>query len=909
MKQSLKLMIIVEFFCMVILTNSLMADDINYMTGLPPITEEELEHQNNTQSKVINVKFNKLAYERMNSSGKKKMMNENIEIVPFGSELEVVADKKIPALPLKDSLKKKLPDAIDNSQLKFFPPIRSQGSLPSCGYFNGIYYVMTYMYAFIHDIDAKNNGDSTRFSPKWIYNMLNKGLKVGGWYYRAYEIGINQGCSTWEEFPYDSNYREWCTDKQVWINSNYRKFNFFGYVDNTDTDIGFYKLKQMLLDGYILNIPTYIDSWNYLTISDDTNTNEDDDFVGMQCCYWVNGRKGYHAMTVVGYNDNIWVDINDNRKVDQGEKGAFKIANSWGVNWKEEGFVWIAYDALKKFSAVDGGPQESRETGFFPPRAHWVIAKQNYSPKLLGAFTLKHSRREEIRVLLGIGDRSKTTPLWNPDMINFSGGPYAFDGTYKTCEGTFVFDYSSLILDNLSSTNRWFISVEDNAYDYPLYLLDFELIDVVNNLSIHSENADKKADRSTVFAWVDYNFSTDNIAPKAVIKTSTLSGNAPLNVMFDATESYDSDGYISSYQWDFNDGHTGLGSKIKHEFSTAGKYSVNLLVTDNLGKTDSQSITITAFGYYWKDSDDANGPGFNWIDISETGIIINELRDDNFAGPFPIPFPFDFYGKEYTEFFVSSNGFIGFGPTYNYNNYINKRIPLKTKPDNIIAWCWDDLHPQKGSVYYQTFENELIVQFVNYGKYGSDATLNAEVILKADSSILFQYKNFSNNFRKNSATIGIENNDGSNGIEAAYNTDFLHDLFAVKFYSISAKNVNAMIMNQKKLIEFSYVPPHGNRIKNLEGRVNKVRFDQHKIVVYIYIDEWRLKKGENQPFITINSDNKWSCDITTSGNDHIATRIAAFLIPKNENLFLEDQCRKLSDTLLKKSIDHVEVYR
>lgn len=35
-------------------------------------------------------------------------------------------------------------------------------------------------------------------------------------------------------------------------------------------------------------------------------------------------------MTLVGYNDNIWVDINGNGIVDNGEKGAFKIANSWG---------------------------------------------------------------------------------------------------------------------------------------------------------------------------------------------------------------------------------------------------------------------------------------------------------------------------------------------------------------------------------------------------------------------------------------------------------------------------------------------------------------------------------------------------------------------------------------------------
>ena len=65
-------------------------------------------------------------------------------------------------------------------------------------------------------------------------------------------------------------------------------------------------------------------------------------------------------MTVVGYNDDIWVDINSNGFVDPGEKGAFRIANSWGTGWGEGGFCWMSYDALKNPSAVSGGPGANR---------------------------------------------------------------------------------------------------------------------------------------------------------------------------------------------------------------------------------------------------------------------------------------------------------------------------------------------------------------------------------------------------------------------------------------------------------------------------------------------------------------------------------------------------------------------
>ena len=46
-------------------------------------------------------------------------------------------------------------------------------------------------------------------------------------------------------------------------------------------------------------------------------------------------------MTLVGYNDNIWVDINHDGKIQTGEKGAFKIANSWGADYEggNNGFI------------------------------------------------------------------------------------------------------------------------------------------------------------------------------------------------------------------------------------------------------------------------------------------------------------------------------------------------------------------------------------------------------------------------------------------------------------------------------------------------------------------------------------------------------------------------------------------
>ena len=184
-----------------------------YKTGLPELTEAELQWQNQHMRKVKKVKLNKLGLERVNQwrakKGKRKIKKGETDVAGIGNELEVVTGASAPvdsssALPSAD-----YPGYVDNSQLQYFPPIRSQGSLNSCGVFNGTYYAMTHMYAMANNLDAKTGGDAMHLSPKWTYNMVNGGGNNGTWYYWAYEIGQKHGSATWAEFPYDSDYRAW----------------------------------------------------------------------------------------------------------------------------------------------------------------------------------------------------------------------------------------------------------------------------------------------------------------------------------------------------------------------------------------------------------------------------------------------------------------------------------------------------------------------------------------------------------------------------------------------------------------------------------------------------------------------------------------------------------------------------
>lgn len=67
-------------------------------------------------------------------------------------------------------------------------------------------------------------------------------------------------------------------------------------------------------------------------------------------------------------------------------------------------------------------------------------------------------------------------------------------------------------------------------------------------------------------------------------------------VSFDGTKSYDTDGEIGSYHWDFDDGNTANGSIQTHSYSEAGTFTVSLTVTDNEGLANSQdSDQISVF--------------------------------------------------------------------------------------------------------------------------------------------------------------------------------------------------------------------------------------------------------------------------------------------------------------------------
>ncbi len=89
--------------------------------------------------------------------------------------------------------------------------------------------------------------------------------------------------------------------------------------------------------------------------------------------------------------------------------------------------------------------------------------------------------------------------------------------------------------------------------------------------------------------------SEDNQAPIPVIIATPTMGLYPLSVQFNASKSYDPDGNIVKFEWDFGDGEKGNGKETYHIFNEVGKYTVKLTVEDDKGKTASDTIVISVY--------------------------------------------------------------------------------------------------------------------------------------------------------------------------------------------------------------------------------------------------------------------------------------------------------------------------
>ena len=212
------------------------------------------------------------------------------------------------------------------------------------------------------------------------------------------------------------------------------------------------------------------------------------------------------------------------------------------------------------------------------------------------------------------------------------------------------------------------------------------------------------------------------------------------------------------------------------------------------------------FGYEWIDSNEPGGPVYEWNDISTTGTLVDNwvatsiypAVDEGKAGPFALGFTYKYYGIEYSDVWFSSNGFVSLIDITDAG-MSNNTIPSSGIPNCLIAGIWDDLDGKTtGKVYYKQEPNKFIVQYDNWPGYSTSVgPFTFQFVLHKNGKIMLYYKTITGS--STSATVGIENHNGNDGLQVVYNATYLQNNLALLFSAepewLVAENIQGTIYN------------------------------------------------------------------------------------------------------------------
>ncbi len=117
----------------------------------------------------------------------------------------------------------------------------------------------------------------------------------------------------------------------------------------------------------------------------------------------------------------------------------------------------------------------------------------------------------------------------------------------------------------------------------------------------------------------------------------SVSGYAPLTLNFYGNESYDTDGSIVRYEWNFGDGsNPSTNVTPNHTYYTPGNYMATLTVTDNDGLTNSATVAITVYHPETTITLNSIGAEDGWVRESLENSNVGGRSNSTGAGPVPI---------------------------------------------------------------------------------------------------------------------------------------------------------------------------------------------------------------------------------------------------------------------------------
>ncbi len=217
-----------------------------------------------------------------------------------------------------------LPSEYDISE--FLPKVGSQGSQGSCVAWATGYYLKSYQENY-EDVQNGILDLDYELSPAYIYNQIKvAGCDGGSVVQDALDTISSQGIVDWSVMPYNQNECDTQPNDEQKELAEPNKIEKYFYFHQ---DSVYQHTKAALLRDQPVVIAITIDR-SYFGARDEN---------GIYMYRKFKDPVGGHAMLVVGYSDDM---------------NAFKVVNSWGQGWGNDGFVWIDYLAFQEAGDLDG---------------------------------------------------------------------------------------------------------------------------------------------------------------------------------------------------------------------------------------------------------------------------------------------------------------------------------------------------------------------------------------------------------------------------------------------------------------------------------------------------------------------------------------------------------------------------
>ena len=162
------------------------------------------------------------------------------------------------------------------------------------------------------------------------------------------------------------------------------------------------------------------------------------------------------------------------------------------------------------------------------------------------------------------------------------------------------------------------------------------------------------------------------------------------------------------------------------------------------------------------------------------------LQGDDASVPVPLPFPVNLYGQSYQQAHVTTNGFLSF--TSPNAVFINTPLPTRDEPNTAIYAFWDDLVVDQGAsvrteVLGSAPNRQFVVEWrdVRFLAQSTDLRVSFEIVLSESGRITLQYHGIGAQPVQagDSATVGIENETGTDALEYSFNRASLADDTAI----------------------------------------------------------------------------------------------------------------------------------